>query len=141
MWPVNLLASPRVINPAALSGPIRASGISHFSLKFFCCGSTFHNMDSKQRGLDVNHPNSMRIREKTRFARNLVECFRNRHFLLRVDSRESAKCWCANRRPTKIQLVFLLITQLRLVKLLASPRLVQAKAGLPAGLGPGPIAS
>ena len=33
---------------------------------------------------------------------NLAKCFKNRYFL-QIDSRESAKRWCANRLPTKFE--------------------------------------
>ena len=50
--------------------------------------------------MDASHATT-RIREKTRFARIWPSASKIGIFL-RVDSRESAKRWCANRLPTKL---------------------------------------
>ena len=73
---------------------------SRFEEKTSFCESTFQKWDISEDWTRITRI-SMRIGEKTRFARIWPSASKI-GFFLRIDSRESAKRWCANRLPTKI---------------------------------------
>ena len=68
--------------------------------KTLFCELTFQKMDSSEERTRSTRI-SMRIGEKTRFAQIWPSASRIGLFL-RIDSRESAKRWCANRLPNKV---------------------------------------
>ena len=89
-----------------LSGPIRAN---RFSLRKKKTSSLQIDLPKKwDSGEDWTRITriSMRIGEKKRFARIWPSASKIGNFFLRIDSRESAKRWCANRRPSKLGTLF-----------------------------------
>ena len=89
--------SPRTV-VGLVGGFVRIN--SRFEQNIFC-ESTFQKMDSSEERTRITGI-SMRIGEKTRFARIWPSASKIAFFCLRIDSRESAKRWCANRLPTKV---------------------------------------
>ena len=61
----------------------------------------------QRRGLDANRANCNANQREDAIRANLAKCFKNRYFsanrFARIDSRESAKRWCANRLPTAVR--------------------------------------
>ena len=86
-----------------LSGPIRANRFSLRKKPAFA-NRLFKKLDSSEDWTRITRI-SMRIGEKTRFARIWPSASKI-GFFLRIDSRESAKRWCANRLPTKMEPVY-----------------------------------
>ena len=72
---------------------------------FFFANRPSRKLNGWQRGLDANHANLNASRRDDAIRANLAKCFKNSFSLAgrfaRIDSRESAQRWCANRLPTE----------------------------------------
>ena len=84
---------------------------ARFKKKPSFCETTFQKKDSSENWTRIN-------RREDAIRTNLAKCFKNKCFFLRIDLRESAKRWCANRRTTKIPTNIFRLLQIDLVTII-----------------------